>query len=289
MKGIILAGGTGSRLWPLTLAVSKQLMPVYDKPMIYFPISTLMLAGIREIAIITDPKTKTTFKELLGDGSQWGVDFTYIEQPVPDGLPSAYILSEHFLNDEPSMMILGDNLFAGPGLGSALMKNTDLRVGAKILAYQVANPQNYGVIEFSGNSISNLVEKPEVTNSSWVIPGLYFCDGTASARAKELKPSARKELEIVDFLKGYLNSNELEYEKLLRGSVWLDTGNPEDLFAAAEYVRVIEQRQGIKISCPEEIAWRNKWITTEQLSRIAEKLSNSTYGQYLRMILVSDD
>jgi glucose-1-phosphate thymidylyltransferase len=282
MKGIILAGGTGSRLWPITLVTSKQLLPVYDKPMIYYPLSTLMLAGLRDIAVITTIEQEYLFKKLLGDGSQWGIKLTFIPQENPDGLPNAYILSEDFLQGDSSLLILGDNIFSGTGLGTSLNQNIKLQAGAKIFGYQVKNPEAYGVVEFDSKGvIITLEEKPESPKSNWVVPGLYFADGTSSARAKNLKQSKRGETEILDFLKSYLHDGQLTVEKISRGSVWLDTGSFEDLSSASEYVRVMEQRQGHKISCPEEIAWRNGWITELDIQDIAKKLGKSPYASYL--------
>ena len=285
MKGIILAGGTGSRLWPITLVTSKQLLPVYDKPMIYYPLSTLMLAGLRDIAIITTIEQEHLFKKLLGDGSQWGIKLTFIPQENPDGLPNAYILSEDFLRGDSSLLILGDNIFSGTGLGTSLNQNIRLDTGAKIFGYQVKNPEAYGVVEFdSKGAIITLEEKPQSPKSNWVVPGLYFADGTSSARAKNLKQSHRGETEILDFLKSYLHDGQLTVEKISRGSVWLDTGSFEDLSSASEYVRVMEQRQGHKISCPEEIAWRNGWITDLDIQDIAKKLGKSPYASYLQQL-----
>jgi glucose-1-phosphate thymidylyltransferase len=288
MKGIILAGGTGSRLWPITLVTSKQLLPVYDKPMIYYPLSTLMLAGLRDIALITTIEQEHLFKKLLGDGSQWGIKLTFIPQENPDGLPNAYILSENFLQGDSSLLILGDNIFSGTGLGTSLNQNLGLQNGAKIFGYQVKNPEAYGVIEFnSTGAIVTLEEKPKSPKSNWVVPGLYFADGTSSVRAKKLRQSDRGETEILDFLKSYLDDGQLTVERISRGSVWLDTGSFEDLSTASEYVRVMEQRQGHKISCPEEIAWRNGWITELDIQTIAKKLGKSPYANYLLQLIAN--
>ena len=286
MKGIILAGGTGSRLWPITLVTSKQLLPLYDKPMIYYPLSTLMLAGLREIAVITTLEQEHLFKSLLGDGSQWGIELSFIPQEKPDGLPNAYILAEDFLEGGASLLILGDNIFSGSGLGTALNKQISINQGAKIFGYQVNNPENYGVVEidFSGKVVS-MEEKPKSPKSNWVIPGLYFADGTSTERAKKLEKSKRGETEIIDFLHSYLHDNQLTVEKISRGAVWLDTGSFEDLALASEYVRVIEQRQGHKISCPEEIAWRQGWITKKDIQNTAKKLGKSPYGNYLMQLV----
>ena len=286
MKGIILAGGTGSRLWPVTLVTSKQLLPLYDKPMIYYPLSTLMLAGLREIAVITTMEQEHLFRSLLGDGSQWGIELTFIPQEKPDGLPSAYILAEEFLDGDSSLLILGDNVFFGSGLGTALARQKVGLKGARIFGYQVQNPENYGVVEFNASGVVvSLEEKPESPKSNWVVPGLYFSDGTSTSRSRKLQKSIRGETEMIDFLKSYLDDGELEVEKISRGSVWLDTGSFEDLALAGEYVRVIEQRQGHKISCPEEIAWRLGWITDADILKIAGKLGKSPYAEYLTRIL----
>jgi glucose-1-phosphate thymidylyltransferase len=286
MKGIILAGGTGSRLWPITLVTSKQLLPLYDKPMIYYPLSTLMLAGLREIAVITTLEQEHLFKSLLGDGSQWGIELSFIPQDKPDGLPNAYILAEDFLEGGSSLLILGDNIFSGSGLGTALNKQITINEGAKIFGYQVNNPENYGVVEIDiSGSVLSMEEKPKSPKSNWVIPGLYFADGTSTERAKRLKKSKRGETEIIDFLHSYLDDNQLTVEKISRGAVWLDTGSFEDLALASEYVRVIEQRQGHKISCPEEIAWRQGWITDTDIQNTAKKLGKSPYANYLMQLI----
>lgn len=286
MKGIILAGGTGSRLWPITLVTSKQLLPLYDKPMIYYPLSTLMLAGLREIAVITTLEQEHLFKSLLGDGSQWGIELSFIPQDKPDGLPNAYILAEDFLEGESSLLILGDNIFSGSGLGTALNKQITINEGAKIFGYQVNNPENYGVVEIDvSGSVLSMEEKPKSPKSNWVIPGLYFADGTSTERAKRLEKSKRGETEIIDFLHSYLDDNQLTVEKISRGAVWLDTGSFEDLALASEYVRVIEQRQGHKISCPEEIAWRQGWITDTDIQNTAKKLGKSPYANYLMQLI----
>lgn len=288
MKGIVLAGGSGTRLYPLTIATSKQLMPVYDKPMIYYPISTLMLAGIREILVITNPHENEQFRRLLGDGSQWGISITYAEQDVPRGLADAFRVGEKFIANEPVALVLGDNIFHGNGLGTSLSQ-IDGNAGATILAYKVSNPSDYGVIEFDSASNSSKVmgieEKPINPRSSWVVPGLYFYDGQVSEMAKTLSPSARGELEITDLNNLYLKAGKLNVVKLERGTAWLDTGSFETLIEAGEYVRIVERRQGTKIGCPEEVAWRLGYISDEKLAELASPLEKSGYGQYLKKLL----
>lgn len=285
MKGIVLAGGSGTRLYPLTIATSKQLMPVYDKPMIYYPISTLMLAGIRDILVITNHHEADQFKRLLGDGSQWGIKISYATQDSPKGLADAFIVGEDFIGNDPVALILGDNIFHGPGLGTALSRIGE-PTGAIVLAYQVSNPEAYGVIEFndSGKAIS-IEEKPTKPKSNFVVPGLYFYSPGVSARAKSLKPSARGEIEISDLNTLYLDDGSLEVIKLERGTAWLDTGTFESLLEAGEFVRIIEKRQGYRIGSPEEVAWRMKYITSEQLENLATGLSKSGYGNYLLNLL----
>lgn len=281
MKGIVLAGGTGSRLYPLTLSVSKQLMPIYDKPMIYYPLSVLMMAGIRKILIITTPKDQAAFKQLLGDGSQWGVRFTYCEQEQPKGLAQAFTLGESFIGDDKVALILGDNLFYGAGLGKILQENHD-PVGGTIFAYQVKRPERYGVVTFDehGRALS-LEEKPEHPQSNFVVPGLYFYDNSVVEIAKSLKPSGRGEYEITDVNKAYLDRGLLKVQPLGRGIAWLDTGTHDSLIQAAQLIQTIENRQGLKIGCPEEIAFRQGYIDAGQLRKIAEPLSSSGYGTYL--------
>lgn len=284
MKGIVLAGGTGSRLWPMTRSVSKQLLPVYDKPMIYYPISTLMLAGIREILIITTPREQSLFRELLGDGSDLGIAFEYATQPEPKGLAQAFTIGEQFLNGSTSLMILGDNIFHGVGLGREL-KNALPASGAHIFTYEVSNPREYGVLTLSNERQPiSIVEKPIQTNSNLAITGLYFFDGMVSSIAKKVIPSARGELEITSILDTYLNLQSLTYTQLTRGSVWLDTGNPNALSDAATYIRVIEERTGQKIACLEEISLKNGWI---QASELESKFFgvNNDYSRYISKIL----
>ena len=284
MKGIVLAGGSGTRLYPLTIANSKQLMPVYDKPMIYYPLSTLMLAGIKEILVITTPHESEQFKRLLKDGSQWGVRISYAEQTEPRGLADAFIIGEKFINGENVALILGDNIFYGAGLGKTLSRMND-RSGATVFAHRVLNPQDYGVIEFdSTGKVLSIEEKPAKPKSKYVIPGLYFYDQKVSNLAKSLRPSARGEIEISDLNKLYLDLDELKVETLDRGTAWLDTGSIDSLHEAAEFVKVIEHRQGTKISVPEEIAWRLGYITDEQLRAEADKFLKSGYGKYLHQL-----
>tara|TARA_B110000503_G_scaffold143436_1_gene244860 strand:+ start:3875 stop:4741 length:867 start_codon:yes stop_codon:yes gene_type:complete len=285
MKGIVLAGGSGTRLYPLTLAVSKQLMPVYDKPMIYYPISTLMLAGITEILVITNPHERSQFERLLGDGSRWGITLSYAEQSEPRGIADALIIGEKFIDDQPVALILGDNIFYGTGLGTALAK-IDVGSGAKILAHRVSNPKDYGVIEFDDNlKVLSIQEKPESPKGNWVVPGLYFYGPDAVDIAKALVPSARGELEITDLNNAYLQEGRLEVSTLERGTAWLDTGSFDTLLEAGTFVRIIEQRQGTKVGCLEEIAWRLGYISDEDLRSLAMSLNNSGYGHYLLGLL----
>ena len=285
MKGIVLAGGSGTRLYPLTIANSKQLMPVYDKPMIYYPLSTLMLAGIREILVITTPHEADQFKRLLNNGSQWGISISYAEQPQPRGLADAFIIGEKFINGENVALILGDNIFYGAGLGKTLSRMND-RTGATVFAHRVKNPQDYGVIEFdSSGKVLSIEEKPAKPKSKYVIPGLYFYDAQVSDLAKSLKPSERGEIEISDLNNLYLQTGDLRVETLDRGTAWLDTGSIDSLHEAAEFVKVIEHRQGTKISVPEEIAWRLGYISDENLRAEADKFIKSGYGKYLHQLL----
>lgn len=281
MKGIVLAGGSGTRLWPLTKAVSKQLMPVFDKPMIYYPISTLMLAGIREILIITTPEDSDAFKRLLGDGSQLGCIFQYAIQEVPNGLAQAFVIGEEFIGDSNVALVLGDNIFHGSHFGRQMRSNMNLD-GALIYAYYVRDPERYGVVDFDdeGNALS-LEEKPSSPKSNYAIPGLYFYDNNVIEIAKSLKPSSRGEYEITDVNKAYLDAGKLKVSKLDRSMVWLDTGTHESLHAASQYVQVIEQRQGLKIGSIEEIAWRMGYISDDELREVAEPLRKSGYGEYL--------
>ena len=281
MKGIVLAGGTGSRLWPITKSVSKQLLPVYDKPMIYYPISTLMLAGVREILIITTPDDQPAFKNLLGDGSNFGITFTYAVQPKPEGLAQALIIGEEFLAGDSCLMILGDNIFHGAGLGHELARSLPTS-GAHIFTYEVSNPSDYGVLELDKDQRPiSITEKPKQYVSNLAVTGLYFFDHQASAAAKTIEPSPRGELEITSLIEHYLRNQELTYTALTRGTAWLDTGNPNSLNDAAAYIRIIEERTGLKIACPEEIAYEQGWITLETLKQIIASFRNNPYGNYL--------
>ncbi|TMV08449.1 glucose-1-phosphate thymidylyltransferase RfbA [Ruegeria sediminis] len=287
-KGIILAGGSGTRLYPVTIGVSKQLLPIYDKPMIYYPISVLMLAGIREIAIITTPHDQDQFKRTLGDGSDWGLSFTYIEQPRPEGLAQAYLLAEEFLDGSPSALILGDNLFFGHGLPEILAAADRRERGGTVFGYRVSDPARYGVVGYDANGrVTEIVEKPEVPPSNYAVTGLYFLDATASDRARRVKPSPRGELEIVDVLRSYLAEEELDVQQMGRGYAWLDTGTHASLLDAGNFVRTLSDRQGQQVGCPEEIAYHKRWISADRLKELASRLSKSYYGTHLSEILKS--
>ena len=282
MKGIILAGGSGTRLYPVTTSVSKQLMPIYDKPMIYYPLAVLMLSGIRDILIITTPEDNAQFKRLLNDGSQWGINIQYAEQPKPEGLAQAFIIGEQFIGSDPVCLILGDNVFFGHGFPEAVSEATLIKKGATIFGYFVRDPQRYGVVQFDSNGkVLGIIEKPEKPKSNYAVTGLYFYDNEVVSIAKSIKPSPRGELEITDINNTYLNRGELHVELLGRGVAWLDTGTHESLLDAANFIKVVEDRQGLKIGCIEEIAYRKGFINAEQVLQIAEPLKKNGYGKYL--------
>lgn len=285
-KGIILAGGSGTRLYPITLGVSKQLLPIYDKPMIYYPLSALMLAGIREIAIITTPHDQDQFIRTLGDGSQWGLSLTYIVQDSPDGLAQAYILAEDFLNGAPSAMVLGDNIFFGHGLPELLQEADRQTVGGTVFGYRVADPERYGVVDFDADGrVRSIIEKPKVPPSSYAVTGLYFLDGTAPERARAVQPSDRGELEITTLLEMYLSDGALTVKQMGRGYAWLDTGTHGSLLDAGNFVRTLERRQGLQTGSPDEIAFNKGWINREALAQRAQKFAKNAYGDYLLGLL----
>lgn len=286
MKGIILAGGTGSRLHPATTVTSKQLLPIYDKPMIYYPLSTLMLAGIREILIITTPRDAEAFSNLLGDGSQWGLSLSYAVQPEPKGISQAFIIGRDFIGGEPCALVLGDNIFYGEGFGAILQRAATRAKGATVFGYWVADPERYGVLDLGPDkSVKNIIEKPNPAPSNWAVTGLYFYDKTVCDIAAALKPSARGELEITDLNNVYLQRGDLSVELFGRGFAWLDTGTPDSLLDAGNFIATVEKRQGLKIAVPEEIAWRQGYIDAAQVEKIAASYGKNAYGAYLRLIL----
>jgi glucose-1-phosphate thymidylyltransferase len=287
-KGIILAGGSGTRLYPITIGVSKQLMPIYDKPMIYYPLTVLMLAGIREIVVITTPQDQDQFRRVLGDGSQWGISLTFVVQEHPGGLAQAYTLTEGFLDGAPSCMVLGDNIFFGHGLPEMLAEADAKQVGGTVFGYHVADPERYGVVAMDPSGrVTQIVEKPAVPPSNYAVTGLYFLDGRASARAQQVKPSVRGEVEITSLLEMYLEEGTLDVKRMGRGFAWLDTGTHDSLLDAGNFVRTLQKRQGMQTGCPEEIAFSNGWISAEELTLIGERLSKNDYGRHL-LALLSD-
>ena len=284
-KGIILAGGSGTRLYPLTIAVSKQLLPIYDKPMVYYPLTVLMLAGIKDVLVITTPQDQDQFQRLIGDGSQWGIHLEYKIQPSPDGLAQAFILAEDFLNGAPSAMVLGDNIFFGHGLPDILAAADKQTSGATVFGYHVSDPERYGVVAFDDDGkVQSIIEKPDVPPSNYAVTGLYFLDGSAPERARKVIPSARGELEITSLLESYLAEDKLRVEKMGRGYAWLDTGTHASLLDASNFVRTLTERQGLQVGSPDEIAYQMKWITKEQLRERAAKFGKNTYGQYLKAL-----
>ena len=285
-KGIILAGGAGTRLYPVTMGISKQLLPIYDKPMIYYPLSVLMLAGFREVAVITTPEDQAQFKRLLGDGSQWGMALTFIEQPTPAGLAQAYILAEGFLDGAPSAMVLGDNIFFGHGLTEVLIQANSQTSGGTVFGYRVTDPERYGVVGFDADGkVTSIVEKPSTPASNFAVTGLYFLDETASEKAKQVQPSERGELEITTLLEMYLDEGALEVKKMGRGYAWLDTGTHGSLLDAGNFVRTLQKRQGLQLGSPEEIAYENRWIDDKKLEELSRKYLKSDYGTFLRQSL----